>query len=623
MALSERGADWLAAVIAGGAAFGVYALTLAPDILPGDSGEFQMAAPLLSIVHPTGYPLYLLIAKLFTLLPVGTVAYRVNLFSAVSEAFAVGVVATAMGASLKPFHLAPWPRRLIAVSAALAFAFTATVWLQGTEAEVYALHALFVAVIIGLAMRAREPGQAETVVPWLALATGLSLAHHRATLLLFPALAVLLWGVHVSRRTWTTALVLAAMPMLLYLYTPLRYDASPYMRIVLDASHTMTTLANTPAAMLGHVLGTSFRGALGWDALSLERLGDAPGVIASAFGGVSGWLVIALAAIGAVLPWFVRGGGASVRLAAALAVTLALSVGFNATYHIGDISDYYMPVLLVVVWLAALGAGEIVRRVPSTRAAVGMAAIALTLPTLLLLTGFAEHLVHASVRSDATALLPSAPPDAILISNDRDEMTPILYLQHVDGMRRDVTPLFPLISADLPDVVRLTRYALESSRPVMFTKAMPGLETAFDVHPAGLLARVAGPADVTYVQTSNAKAPAARLLGWSVVTAAGTVTVSLIWEADTTPRPDFATYVHVVSASGGTIAQSDHVPGGAFYPPSQWQARDVLRDEHRMFVPANEGSAPLRLEAGAYVAGGSDALSGIGRIDLGGVQIGP
>src|SRR5438477_12600101 len=82
--------DWLIAMGLALGAFAVYVLPLAPDLLPGDSGEFQLAIPLLGIVHPTGYPLYLLLGKLFTLLPFATIAARVNLFSAAGASAAVG-----------------------------------------------------------------------------------------------------------------------------------------------------------------------------------------------------------------------------------------------------------------------------------------------------------------------------------------------------------------------------------------------------------------------------------------------------------------------------------------------------------------------------------------------------
>ena len=63
-------------------AFIVYLVTLQKDILPADSGEFQLVTTTLrGILHQPGYPLYTLVGKLFTLLPVGTPALRLNLMS--------------------------------------------------------------------------------------------------------------------------------------------------------------------------------------------------------------------------------------------------------------------------------------------------------------------------------------------------------------------------------------------------------------------------------------------------------------------------------------------------------------------------------------------------------------
>src|SRR6476620_7305625 len=63
------------------AALVLYLRTLAPSVMPGDYAEFQMAAAVLGVPHPTGYPLYIMLGKLFTLLPFGDVAFRVNLSS--------------------------------------------------------------------------------------------------------------------------------------------------------------------------------------------------------------------------------------------------------------------------------------------------------------------------------------------------------------------------------------------------------------------------------------------------------------------------------------------------------------------------------------------------------------
>lgn len=51
--------DWQIALLLGATAFALYLRILAPDVLPGDSGEFHFAAWRLGLAHPTGYPLYL------------------------------------------------------------------------------------------------------------------------------------------------------------------------------------------------------------------------------------------------------------------------------------------------------------------------------------------------------------------------------------------------------------------------------------------------------------------------------------------------------------------------------------------------------------------------------------
>src|SRR5919205_2959906 len=76
----------------------VYLGTLAPTVLPYatpytlDSPMLQAAVSVLGVGHPTGYPTYMMLTHLFTLLPVGDVAYRVNLASAVYGVLAVALV---------------------------------------------------------------------------------------------------------------------------------------------------------------------------------------------------------------------------------------------------------------------------------------------------------------------------------------------------------------------------------------------------------------------------------------------------------------------------------------------------------------------------------------------------
>src|SRR5207247_3880947 len=111
----------LAAAALAGIVFAVYAAGACPTIYVGDSGELVTAVHILGIPHPTGYPLYVLLGKLWTLLfPVGSVAWRMSLFSAACAAAACGVlyrlgrllalhpVAAAFSALLLPFTPGFW-----------------------------------------------------------------------------------------------------------------------------------------------------------------------------------------------------------------------------------------------------------------------------------------------------------------------------------------------------------------------------------------------------------------------------------------------------------------------------------------------------------------------------------
>src|SRR5581483_9942539 len=90
-ARSQAASDAAWAAFLGLLAFGLYAATLAPDVLEGDSGEFQYVTYTLGVPHATGYPLYALTGWLWShLLPLGSVAWRVNLYSAAAGAAAVG-----------------------------------------------------------------------------------------------------------------------------------------------------------------------------------------------------------------------------------------------------------------------------------------------------------------------------------------------------------------------------------------------------------------------------------------------------------------------------------------------------------------------------------------------------
>ena len=125
---------WAIAVVTSLAAFAVYVRTACRTVYVGDSGELAAAVHTLGVAHPPGYPAYVLLGKLFSvLLPWGRPVWRLNLFSATMTAVSVGFLQATLSALAWPWF--------IATGAALAWAFSASLWSQSGIARVYALGA--------------------------------------------------------------------------------------------------------------------------------------------------------------------------------------------------------------------------------------------------------------------------------------------------------------------------------------------------------------------------------------------------------------------------------------------------------------------------------------------------
>lgn len=209
----------------------VYLDTLAPTVLyydpPGlfDPPMLQAEVGVLGVGHPTGYPLYMMVTYLFTFLPVGDIAYRVNLASAVYGVAAV-VLVYAVGLRLTD-------RVVAAACGALALAFCATYWSEAVIAEVYTLHVFFMALVTLLLLRWREEylrdgpgGRSDRLLLISAFVSGLSLTHHLASAFLIPGGLVFVFLVDRAKlrdlRLAVRAAGLFLLGLLPYLYLPIR-----------------------------------------------------------------------------------------------------------------------------------------------------------------------------------------------------------------------------------------------------------------------------------------------------------------------------------------------------------------------------------------------------------------
>ena len=579
----------------------LYLFTLAPSVLPGDSGELQLAAATLGITHPTGYPLYVLLGRFFALVPVRSVAYRLNLFSAVTAAGAVwAVYRVGRVLGLRP------PAALIGAS---LLAVSETLWSQAVIAEKYALNAFFVALTIWLGLRWRaavgEGTGASRHLHFWAATYGLSLTHHRTMLLLLPAwlLLILLTDRQALRRAgWRPAASLCA-PLSLYLLLPLFSALNPpyaYARV------------DSVRSFLDLVLAREYRGAL--------------------FGG--GWGVIPgrLVEMGRLAlrqfsPWgmcLVVGGWAFLyrRERVAALTLLAGAVGellFALNYNVPNNFVYYLPAYVIMATCAGAAVEGILSLLVGHRSlALFILLSVAALPVYLggvRWAGMDQRRAYANLpfnydyaRMGMRALAPGA-----LVVGDWMPSTVLRYVQVIDG-------LSPTAQIEVVDPLewgweRVVDGALSAGRPVYLARPVAAAGERRPLSAAGPLVRVLAAPErrlpATAHPPASVVAPGIRLLGYRLeVTAPGAEGVlyevsggatgsdgatcpagsklhlTLYWQADNPPVGDYAVALRLTDGDGMTWLerQSRHPVGGS-YPTWHWQRGEVVADYYALPLP--------------------------------------
>ncbi|UCE66576.1 MAG: DUF2723 domain-containing protein, partial [Candidatus Zixiibacteriota bacterium] len=109
--------------------FVVYLNTVCPTVYTGDSGELSAAAFTLSIAHPPGYPLLILLGRAFLFFPLGNAAASLNILSALLTSISVGVVALLIHSIFfLPEKRNKVPAILISIGGGLLFGFSNAPW---------------------------------------------------------------------------------------------------------------------------------------------------------------------------------------------------------------------------------------------------------------------------------------------------------------------------------------------------------------------------------------------------------------------------------------------------------------------------------------------------------------
>lgn len=627
----RRGAQRLlplySAVAVGLAGLILYGLTAAPSIvaLYDDSLEFQLVCPTFGIAHPTGYPLYTLLCGLWSrvIFPVGNWAWRVNLFSALAGGAALAVIF--------------WVARRLAggngwagLAAAASFGLSPVWWQQTTVAEVYALHILLVASVLGAALAITvQPEPTETrrdrwdPVTVLAVLLGLGLAHHRTVVLLGPGLLLYLLltrpAILRPRREWLRWGGALVLPLLLYLYIPVR--------AAMGVRDLNEDYVNTWAGFWRHVLALGYTGFFQDNPLAVART---PGDWLVFYREQLGWLGLALAGLGLLGGLWEGRNRWGWLLVVVTGVVTGLFAGF---YRVADAEVFALPAVLCLalavgrgVALAAHWAGGLTasrRWVPGVKAG----ALVLLLVWLPLGRGGPVDRSHDwAVHDYAVEMAKVDFPPGSWVVGLRGQITALQYMQAAEGLGRNAIPV-----ARDDEAARRSTVAegVFQGRPVYLTQELPGIETLYSFSGHGPLVRVwpRGQARPGAPRTPLEMAwmeGRLRVLGYDLdrLAQAGgpTLRLAIYWQATAPLERTLKVSLRALQADGepaldpkGAPAVVDAFPLRQVYPSWAWLPGEVVRDVHYLPIRGPAATEAARLLVIVYDA---ETVTEIGRFTV-------
>jgi tetratricopeptide (TPR) repeat protein len=445
---------WLASLGAALGALIVYVVTLAPSVDFIDAGELAAVAHTWGIAHPTGYPLFTLLAGIWAKLPLGDGIYRLNLFAAVASAAAVGV-SVQLFYVLLGVHEGRAPRKkkgkknsppvkdqtddtvrlLSAVGGAFILGFSGTFWRTALSIEVYSLHVLMLSLMLWssavlLFSPASDSRMHRRRLLVTALLLGLSFCNHMSTIFLLPGLAVLVLWKHAARegfwRDAALAVAVFAAALLPYLYLPLRAAAHPW----LNWGNPVTA-----EALYRHLSGAQYSV---WMFTSFDAWKEQFVYAFTAFGRDLVYVGLATSLLGIVIAW-----RRSARLSWYLLLLFVTCLVWAAGYDIHDIDSYFLLAYFVLAAWSAFALADAARWMGKTGARMlGVSLLAAVLVFLVVNGPRVSQRDNHLVEDYTSNMFASLGQNALVISYQWDYwVSAAYYYQQVEGRRPDVIVL--------------------------------------------------------------------------------------------------------------------------------------------------------------------------------------
>lgn len=434
---------WLAAGLISAFVFFIYLFTMARHLTFIDCGELATVCSTLGIAHPTGYPLFTLIGRLFSILPFGErILLRLNLMSALFSAGAVFSFYFVIVQVLDVFPSITLQKKLkpavmlFAIAGSLLLGFSLTFWSQATVIEVYSLHTLFVCLILLLLLLAVQTPHLSRFDVLLAYVLGLSFANHMTTILLVPGILYLIYKKCGPSAKLLKYSAILSLPFILglstYLYLPIRAAHNPLLNWG-DPDSFFT--------FFNHISGKQYRV---WISFSSQIAGKQ-------FSHFLGLAVVQFTPL--VLPFMLLGFWWLTRqkdhLRTILIFTTVVFVScvlYAINYDIHDIDSYFLTAFIVMaIWFVAglVFVYELIYEKPRHYHLFFSVAVLIVsmIPLFWHASSVNQH-GNMLVRNYTHNMLETVEDKGLIISYQWDFfVSPFLYLHHVEDIRPDVAVL--------------------------------------------------------------------------------------------------------------------------------------------------------------------------------------
>jgi transmembrane protein TMEM260 (protein O-mannosyltransferase) len=456
----------------------LYIYTLAPTVTLVDSGELIVAARFLGVPHPPGFPLYIILAHLASLIPIGNTAQRIHFASALFAALAAAFITLATAEfifaqayvvrrrKVSKKKAAPAKRLSSpgissfltlapALAAGLLVAFSRTLWSYATIAEVYTLNASLIALIFWLMAKWRrkilESRQMSSAArppvirnhDWLLYLAagmfGLALGvHHVTVALTLPALALLVRstqgpGFFASKRLLYAAGFAVVALTIVYSYLPMAASRNPIMNWGNPRSFQ---------AIWAHITGRQYQVFFAFDSKVIrEQVFACVKLVLREFGPRWSPIALGLAGVGfinlfkhdRVTFWF-------------LSLVVVPDVAYGVSYFIAEDKDaYYLPSFIALAIAAAFGLRWLLmlpvlqRETKASPRLVGAFIILIVSASAFAANWPFNDRRHYFVAHDYVEnIFESMDQNSLLLTLDWQVASPMFYTREVEHLRSDV-----------------------------------------------------------------------------------------------------------------------------------------------------------------------------------------